>query len=101
MLEIKAQASYPCQICRVLVLILLYISVTQIVQNFESIDFFGLRHQVGPVPPVVDLVGIVGFVFGLWVLCERVVVGKLLGGCGRTEEKNGQAGTPGTAPTSL
>lgn len=99
MFEIKALASDPCQICRAMVLILLYISVTQIVQNFESIDFFGLRHQVGQVPLVVDLVGIVGFAFGLWVLCERVVVGKLLGGCVGTEEKNGQAGTPGTAST--
>ena len=100
MLEIKAVVSDPCQTCRAMALILLFVAVTQLAQNFEAIDFFGLRHQFGPIPPVVDLASITTFTFVLWILCERVVVGKILRGCDKAGKKNRGASPPGTTPVS-
>lgn len=98
MFDIKAVLSDPCQTCSVMALILLLVSTTQVLQDFEKIDLFGFRSQFGHVPPVLDLAGAAAFAIGLWVLCERVVVGKLLGGCDRAKRRAGSAGTDPEPP---
>lgn len=92
MFEIKAAVSDPCQTCRVIALITLSTFSAYIFQDAEGADFFSLRLQMEHVPPAVDFVMVVAFTMALWVVCERVVVGRMLGGCGAAKQGTGGAG---------
>ena len=80
MFDIKAAMSDPCQVCRAIVLVLVVASMAQPLQ-LEDADIFHLRAQFGSVPPAADIVIMMALALATWVVCERVVVGRLLGGC--------------------
>lgn len=82
MFDVKAVVSDPCQVCRIMVLIVVWASLTQPL-GLEDTDFFHLRVQFGAVPPMVDFAIIMMFAGAAWVVCERVIAEKLLGGCGK------------------
>ena len=73
--------SDPCQVCRVIVPVLVVASMARPLQ-LEGADFFHLHAQFGSVPPAADIVIIVALALSTWVVCERVVADRLLGGCG-------------------
>lgn len=81
MFDNGAVMSDPCQVCRVMVLVLAGASLAQPLHP-EAADLFDIRANFGDIPPAVDIAIMIAFALAVWVLCERVVVSRLIGGRG-------------------
>ena len=80
MLDLRAVGRSPCTTCRVVVVaIMLAILAIFHDHGVEEYDFFGLRHYAGAhIPPAADMFLAFVNAAGVWVLCERVIVDRLI-----------------------
>ena len=80
MFDLQAVRGSPCIVCRVVtVSIILSILSTFHDHGVEEYDLFGLRHYTGAhIPPAVDIFLAFMLAGGMWILCERVIVDRLI-----------------------